>query len=110
MGLGGQDGLQVIVHLRVRDVTPSERVLQAPYGRFAVVLGDLRRHVLRHRSHPVHTRSRFQNPIIRPKSRDDDQTRLIAFVTAGRWYASDRLLSFRSAVPMVVNRGSHNEQ
>jgi hypothetical protein len=51
MGLGGQDRLQVIVHLRVRDVTLSERVLQAPYGRLAVVLGDLTRHVLRHRSH-----------------------------------------------------------
>jgi hypothetical protein len=47
MGLGGEDRLQVIVHLRVRDLTLSERVLQAPYGRLAVVLGDLRRHVLR---------------------------------------------------------------
>ena len=34
-GLGGQDRLQVIVHLRVRDVTLSECLLQAPDARFA---------------------------------------------------------------------------
>jgi hypothetical protein len=44
--------------------------------------GDLRRHVLRHGSRPVHTRSGCQNAIIKPKSRDDDKTRLIAFATA----------------------------
>ena len=48
-GLGGQDRLQVIVHLRVRDVTLSEGLLQAPDARFAVVLGDTSRYVVRHR-------------------------------------------------------------
>jgi hypothetical protein len=69
----------VIVHLRVRDVTLSECLLQAPYGRFAVVLGDTWRYVVRHEGHlsnPCGSRTRLSisHPSsIRPSSCFPDQ-------------------------------------
>lgn len=66
---------EMITRLPVATATFSETFQVQPTD------GDLRRHVLRHRSHPVHTRSGCKNAIIKPKSRDDDKTRLIAFAT-----------------------------
>jgi hypothetical protein len=67
---------EMITRLPVATATFSETFQVQPTD------GDLRRHVLRHGSRPFHTRSGCQNAIIKPKSRDDDKTRLIAFATA----------------------------
>jgi hypothetical protein len=94
--------LEVIVQLRVRDVTLSECFLQPPHGRIAVVLADTWWHVVRLRAVTCSIHVWLNNPIIQPHTTRDDKPRLTAPICLP--LCASRHVAGQGTSPLTIRR------